>query len=187
VALTLIIANKNYSSWSLRPWIAMKVAGIAFEERQISLSDPDFRQRVLEFSPAGKVPVLIDGDAHVWESTAILEHLAERFPEAGLWPREAKARAHARSVAAEMHAGFSALRAECSMNMWRPVKSRPLSAEAVADIARIDAMWADCRQRLGRSCSAASGRPTPCTRRSSRASSPTMSRSARYRGPTSRR
>jgi glutathione S-transferase len=149
MALTLVIGNKNYSSWSLRPWIAMKTVGIAFEERLISLSEPDFKQRVLAVSPAGKVPVLIDGDAHVWETVAILEHLAERFPAARLWPADAAARAHARSIAAEMHAGFMALRRECPMNMWRPPRPHRLSADATADAARIDAMWADCRQRFG--------------------------------------
>jgi glutathione S-transferase len=149
MALTLVIGNKNYSSWSLRPWIAMRATGIAFEERLISLSEPDFKQRVLAVSPAGKVPVLIDGDAHVWESVAIFEHLAERFPAAQLWPADAAARAHARSIVAEMHAGFMALRSECPMNMWRPVREHKLSTEAATNAARIDAMWADCRQRFG--------------------------------------
>jgi len=91
MALTLIIGNKNYSSWSLRPWIAMKVAGIEFDERVIPLYEPGSREQVLKFSPAGKVPVLIDGDMQVWESLAILEHLAEKFPKAGLWPADARA------------------------------------------------------------------------------------------------
>ncbi|MBX6426679.1 MAG: glutathione S-transferase family protein [Variibacter sp.] len=149
MALTLVIGNKNYSSWSLRAWIALKASGIAFEERLIPLSEPDFKQRVLGLSPSGKVPVLIDEDLHVWESIAILEYLAERFPEAQLWPAEGRARAHARSIAAEVHAGFAALRRECPMNMWRPVRARSLSADAAADVARIDAIWTDCRQRFG--------------------------------------
>jgi glutathione S-transferase len=150
LALALVIGNKNYSSWSLRPWLAMKAGGIAFEERLISLTDPDFKRRVLDVSPCGKVPVLIDGDVHVWESLAIFEYLAERFPQTQLWPADAAARAHARSIVAEMHAGFSALRGECPMNLWRPVKPASLSAAATGDVARIDAMWADCRKRFGR-------------------------------------
>jgi len=149
MALTLIIGNKNYSSWSLRPWIAMRTAGIAFTERVISLDDPAFKPTLLQFSPAGKVPVLVDGDVRVWESLAILEYLAERFPAAGLWPADAAARAHARAIAAEMHAGFVPLRRQCPMNFWRPVLRRELTAEAAANVARIDAMWSDCRTRFG--------------------------------------
>jgi len=148
MALILLIGNKNYSSWSLRPWIAMKVAGIGFEERVISLDDAQFKRRVGEISPAGKVPALADGDIRVWESLAILEYLAEKFPEKRLWPQKPEARAHARAIAAEMHAGFAPLRRECPMNFWRPVKQRELSAEAAANVARIDAMWADCRERF---------------------------------------
>jgi glutathione S-transferase len=104
---------------------------------------------VLQVSGTGKVPALIDGDIHVWESLAILEHLAERFPQAGLWPSDLAARAHARAISAEMHAGFAALRRECPMNMWRPVRPHSLSPEAEANVARIDAMWNDCRARFG--------------------------------------
>lgn len=149
MALTLLVGNKNYSSWSLRPWIAMRATGIAFDEVQISLGAADFKQRVLQVSPAGKVPALVDGDIHVWESLAILEYLAERFPEAGLWPEHAAARAHARAICAEMHAGFHALRRECPMNMWRPVKRMEQSEETESDVRRIDAMWAECRSRFG--------------------------------------
>ena len=149
MALTLVIGNKNYSSWSLRPWIAMKAAGIPFEERLIPLYDGDYKQRLLEISPGGKVPILIDGDIHVWESLAILEHLAERFPDAGLWPKDPGARAHARAISAEMHAGFVPLRSECPMNLWRPIIARAISPEAQANVARIDAMWTECRSRFG--------------------------------------
>ena len=97
VALTLIIGNKNYSSWSLRPWIAMKVAGIAFDEQVISLNAEDFKPRLLAVSGTGKVPTLIDGDIKIWESLAILEYLAEKFPKANLWPSDPAARAHARA------------------------------------------------------------------------------------------
>jgi glutathione S-transferase len=149
LALTLVIGNKNYSSWSLRPWIAMKVAGIAFHEIVISLDAKDFKARVSQISESGKVPALADGTVHVWESLAILEYLAEKFPAAKLWPADPAARARARAVASEMHAGFAALRRTCPMNFWRPVKKRELSDEVLADVRRIEALWADCRIRFG--------------------------------------
>jgi glutathione S-transferase len=149
MALTLLIGNKNYSSWSFRPWFAMKVAGIAFDEQVISLDAPDFKARVGHISGSGKVPALADGAVKVWESLAILDYLAERFPQAGLWPADRAARAQARAIAAEMHAGFTALRNECAMNMWRPVMARELTPQALADIRRIDAIWTDCRNRFG--------------------------------------
>ncbi len=149
MALTLVIGNKNYSSWSLRPWIAMQVAGIAFGEIVIPLYEPGSREQILHYSPAGKVPVLIDGDAVIWESLAILEYLADKFPAARLWPAEARARGHARSVASEMHAGFQALRRNCPMNLWLPRRARPQSEEVMADVRRIDALWSDCRARFG--------------------------------------
>ncbi|MCF8478284.1 MAG: glutathione S-transferase family protein [Pseudolabrys sp.] len=149
MALHLFIGNKNYSSWSMRPWIAMKVAGIPFEETVISLNAPDFKPRLLAVSGTGKVPTLIDGEIKVWESLAILEYLAEKFPEAGLWPKQAGARAHARVVATEMHGGFIPLRQSMPMNMWRPVIKRELTPEAADNVKRIEAMWADCRARFG--------------------------------------
>ena len=148
MALTLVIGNKNYSSWSLRPWIAMTVAGIPFEEKVISLDAPDFKARVRAVSGTGKVPVLIDGDVQVWESLAILEYLAEKFPAARLWPEDAAARAHARTIANEMHGGFLPLRRHLPMNMWRPVIKRALTPEVTANAVRIEAMWADCRTRF---------------------------------------
>jgi glutathione S-transferase len=147
--LHLIIGNKNYSSWSFRPWLAMKVAGIAFEETVISLDAPDFKARVTAVSGTGKVPVLIDGDVHVWESLAILEYLAERFPAAGLWPDELAVRAHARAIATEMHSGFLPLRRHLPMNVSRPVRPRVLDDSASADVTRIDAIWNECRTRCG--------------------------------------
>jgi glutathione S-transferase len=147
--LQLIIGNKNYSSWSLRPWLAMKVAGIPFQETLISLEAADFKSRLLELSGAGKVPVLIDGESRIWESLAILEYLAEKFPNAGLWPREPATRGHARAIASEMHAGFQALRRQLPMNIWRPVIPRPLDADAQADAKRIQAIWGECRTRFG--------------------------------------
>ena len=144
----LTIGNKNYSSWSMRPWFAMKVAGILFEETVISLNAPDFKER-LKLSGTGKVPVLAAGTVRVWESLAILEYLAETVPAAKLWPADAAARAHARAISNEMHAGFLPLRRQCPMNMWRPIKKMELNAEAAANVARIDAMWSDCRARFG--------------------------------------
>src|SRR5690242_6372922 len=139
VALRLIVGNKNYSSWSMRPWIAMKAAGIAFTEEVIALNAPDFQQRVSKISGTGKVPALDDNGVHVWESLAILEYLAERFPDARLWPSDPAARAHARAVSSEMHAGFVPLRRACPMNMWRPVKKRELADDAMANVRRIEA------------------------------------------------
>ncbi len=147
MTLRLLIGNKNYSSWSFRPWIAMKTAGIPFEETVISLDNSEFRPRVAELSPAGMVPVLADGDVRVWESLAILEYLAEKFPEARLWPADTAARAHARTVAAEMHAGFAPLRRHCPMNIARQPKVRELTPEVEDNVRRIDALWSDCRAR----------------------------------------
>jgi glutathione S-transferase len=150
MTLKLVIGNKNYSSWSMRPWVAMKAGGIAFEEIFIPLyTGPADKQRLLDVSPAGKVPALIDGDVTVWDSLSIVEYLAERFPEARLWPDAREARAHARSISAEMHSGFAALRNECGMNLHRPVKAKPLSEAARADIARVQEIWTDCRTRYG--------------------------------------
>ena len=149
MGLHLIIGNKNYSSWSFRPWLGMKATGIAFEETVISLEAKDFKERVQAMSGAGKVPVLIDGEIRVWESLAILEYLAETYPAAGLWPRNADARAHARAIASEMHAGFLPLRRHLPMNIWRPVKARALDDGAAADARRIDAIWSECRARFG--------------------------------------
>jgi len=147
MALKLIIGNKNYSSWSMRPWIAMKVANIPFEETVISLNAPNFKQVVGPVSGTGKVPVLVDGDVRVWESLAILEYLAEKLPNAGLWPADSAARAFARAISNEMHAGFLPLRRLMPMNMWRPVIKRELTAEAAANVQRIEAIWAESRAR----------------------------------------
>ncbi len=149
MALHLVIGNKNYSSWSFRPWLALKGAGIAFDETVISLEANDFKARIMALSGVGRVPVLIDGDVRVWELLAILEYLAEKFPAAGLWPRDARARAHARAIASEMHAGFLPLRRHLPMNVARPVKLRALDDGAAADVARIDAIWAKCLAESG--------------------------------------
>jgi glutathione S-transferase len=147
--LHLTIGNKNYSSWSFRPWLALRAAGIPFEETVLPLYLPGSKEQLLARSPAGKVPILQDGPVTVWESLAILEYVAEKFPDAGLWPADAMARAHARAIAGEMHAGFLPLRRQCPMNVRRPVKKLALNDDAAANAARIDAMWADCRARFG--------------------------------------
>lgn len=150
MTLRLMIGNKKYSSWSLRPWIAMSVAGIAFEERVIPFESEEFKREVGGVSGTGKVPVLIDGDIRIWESLAILEYLAEKFPAAGLWPKDVAARAHARVVANEMHAGFQALRNHLPANFARRVIKRDLTPPVIADVQRIEALWADCRARFGK-------------------------------------
>ena len=146
----LVIANKNYSSWSMRPWVLMRQAGIPFEEVLIPFDDmgPDsaFKRRMRALSPAGKVPVLIEGDEVVWDSLAIAETLAERFPDQRLWPADAAARARARSVCAEMHAGFSALRNHCPMNIEAslPEDGQRVWGEQAGlrnDVGRLHAMW----------------------------------------------
>ncbi|HKX41191.1 MAG TPA: glutathione S-transferase family protein [Burkholderiaceae bacterium] len=148
--MKLYIGNKNYSSWSMRPWVLMKQAGIAFDEVMVRFdsfdADSTFKRELQRVSPTGKVPVLVDGDLVVWDTLAIAEYLAERFPEKALWPADARARARARSVCAEMHAGFSAMRSHLTMNIEA---SLPAIGEKVlkeqpavrADIARIVALW----------------------------------------------
>jgi glutathione S-transferase len=151
MALTLVIGNKNYSSWSMRPWVALKACDIAFDEVFIPLYTGDAdKKRILDFTRSGKVPVLVDGDVTVWDSLAIIEYAAERFPQARLWPEHRAVRAHARSISAEMHSGFAALRNECGMNLHRPVGAIALSSEARADIARIQQIWTECRERYGK-------------------------------------
>jgi len=150
MGLKLVIGNKNYSSWSMRPWVALKACDIAFEEVFIPLYTGEAdKKRILDVTRSGKVPVLIDGDITVWDSLAIIEYAAEKFPRAGLWPEDSARRAHARSISAEMHSGFAALRNECGMNLHRPVKAITLSANAEADIARVQEIWTDCRDRYG--------------------------------------
>lgn len=150
MSLTLYIGNKNYSSWSFRPWLAMKAANIAFEEVLIPIyTGAADKQRILDVSPAGKVPVLTDGDVTVWDSIAIIEYLAEKFPGAGLWPKGTPARAHARAISAEMHGGFGGLRRECGMNIHRPIRAKALSDEARDNIARVQEIWSGCRERYG--------------------------------------
>jgi glutathione S-transferase len=151
MALKLVIGNKNYSSWSMRPWLALRANNIAFDEVFIPLYTGEAdKNRILAFTHSGKVPALIDGDITVWDSLAIIEYLAEKFPETRLWPQDRAARAHARSISAEMHSGFAALRNECGMNLHRPVGAIELSADCRANIARVQQIWAECRARHGK-------------------------------------
>lgn len=147
--LKLVIGNKNYSSWSMRPWLALRANGIPFEEVFIPLytDNKADKERILSFSDAGKVPTLVDGGITVWDSLAIIEYLAEKFPHTRLWPEDRAARAHARSISAEMHSGFMALRNECGMNLHRPIRGVALSDDARANVARIQAIWTECYQR----------------------------------------
>ena len=147
--LTLVIGNKNYSSWSLRPWLAMRVANIPFREVRIPLYDPATVAELASWSPSGKVPLLQDGDLKVWDSLAICEYLAEHFPDRHLWPEAAEARAVARSVAAEMHSGFANLRQAMSMNIRCRYPGQGRTPECLQDIQRILQIWSDCRSRFG--------------------------------------
>ncbi|HZP94098.1 MAG TPA: glutathione S-transferase family protein [Burkholderiales bacterium] len=143
----LVIGNKNYSSWSLRPWLLMRQADLAFEEVRIPLYQAGSKENILRFSPAGKVPVLVDGEITVWDSLAICEYLAECHPEKALWPHETRARAQARAVSAEMHSGFANLRKHLPMNLRRSIPRAEFPAEVRAEIARIQTIWSDCRAR----------------------------------------
>jgi glutathione S-transferase len=148
--LSLVIGNKNYSSWSLRPWLLLKQAGVSFREVSVSLYTETSGAEIRKYSPSGKVPVLIDGKITVWESLAIGEYLAEKFPHKNLWPADPAARAMARSVATEMHAGFGALRQHMSMNCRKHLPGKGRTPEVLKDIARITALWNDCRARFGK-------------------------------------
>lgn len=149
----LVIANKLYSSWSLRPWLVMRAFDIPFTETVIPLKQPDTQARILAFSPTGKVPVLIDrlgedGDAVVWESLAIISYLADRFPEKPMWPKGPAALAHAKAISMEMHAGFQTLRQTCPMNLGKRFAAPPMTDDLKANIHRLETMWRDSRKRF---------------------------------------
>ena len=147
--LTIVIGDKNLSSWSLRPWLALHATGYPFRERKILLNREDTRAKLQAVSPTAKVPALIDGELVLWESLAICETLAEWFPAARLWPVDATARAHCRSVAAEMNGGFAALRQEMPMNLQLRTTKEP-SAAVQADVARITQVWRACREKYAK-------------------------------------
>ena len=147
--MRLIIGNKNYSSWSLRAWLPLKHLRVPFEEERIALFTAGYKERIRSHSPAGKVPVLIDGATAVWESLAIGEYLAEKFPALNLWPRDPAQRARARSLSAEMHAGFASLRTAMPMNVRSRHPGKGRSPEVDADIGRVAQIWNECLQRSG--------------------------------------
>ncbi|UXI67646.1 glutathione S-transferase family protein [Tahibacter amnicola] len=145
---TLVIGNKNFSSWSLRPWLLLKHFDVDFAEIRLPLDTPEFYATIGRYSPTGRVPVLQDGELVVWDSLAILEYSNERWLEGAGWPADRATRAHARAVSAEMHSGFQALRSECPMDCVRRTRD-PISAEARRDVDRIATLWRDCRNRYG--------------------------------------
>jgi glutathione S-transferase len=149
VPLTLVIANKAYSSWSFRPWILMRHLEIPFTEIVIPMGQETTRAEMLKYAPTAKCPSLHDDEIAVWDSLAIIEYLAETFLEKAVWPKDKAARAHARSLAAEMHSGFMGLRQHLPMNMRRAVARRDLTPEAQADVARLEQAWSKARQRFG--------------------------------------
>lgn len=148
-AYTLVIGNKAYSSWSMRPWLLMRQAGLDFSEIRIPLYQEGHDIAIRRHAPSGRVPVLHDGALKVWDSLAICEYLAERHPEKGLWPAGTAARAHARAISAEMHAGFAALRSGMPMNVRRVFPGAGLNDAVAVDIARVVAMWENCLEKSG--------------------------------------
>lgn len=148
-ALQLFIGNKNYSSWSFRPWLAMTVAEIPFEEKFFRFADDFDNTHFLEFSPGKTVPALHDGELKIWDSLAILEYVAELFPEKNLWPADRAVRAEARAISSEMHSGFGALRSACPMNMRRPVETLKVGDDVRANVTRIEQIWSSCLAKSG--------------------------------------
>ncbi len=151
MSLKLVIGSKNFSSWSLRAWLALEQIAAPYEEIFISFGDADWREQIKRRSPSGKVPYLIDGALGIWDSLAIVEHLHEKFPAAKLWPSDPAARAFARSVVAEMHSGFSALRNNMPMDLQENAPGKGHTPEALADAARVQEIWRECRKRFGTS------------------------------------
>lgn len=148
-SLKLVIGNKNYSSWSLRAWLVLKQAGLEFEEIRIPLYVLGAKEQILQYSPSGKVPVLIDGDKLIWDSLAIAEYVAERVPDCDLLPADSYARAVARSVSAEMHSGFVSLRSHMPMDCRARRPGKGMTPEVAQDIDRIKTIWRECRQAFG--------------------------------------
>lgn len=148
----LVIGNKNYSSWSLRPWLALTMAGIPFDEKLIRFGEPRFGREVRKVSEAGMVPVLLHKGLTIWDSLAIIEYAAETWPKAHVWPKTAAARAMARSAAAEIHSGFRGIRSACPMNLRRPkvALKAGFSAAVLRDVKRLETLWAQCRKAHGK-------------------------------------
>ena len=155
MSLTVVIGNKNYSSWSMRPWVLLKQFDISFEELMLKFESPEWDANIARMAPTRKVPTLWDGDAGatsstpVWETIAIIEYIADRFPQLDIWPRDVAARAMARAVSAEMHAGFQALRANMPMNIRSHHPGKGMQSGVAEDIARIEAIWRIARERFG--------------------------------------
>ncbi|RYE32285.1 MAG: glutathione S-transferase family protein [Hyphomicrobiales bacterium] len=151
--MKLLIGNKCYSSWSLRPWLLMRATGIAFTEQLVPLDAPGFKEAIFAAAPGsgGTVPTLVDGEIAVWETLAICEYLHDTQPQAGIWPRDKAARAHARAISSEMHAGFTALRNACPMNLGKRFAVRDRGPGVARDVARVTALWRQARERFGAS------------------------------------
>ena len=147
--LTIYLGNRNYASWSLRAWLALKATGAAFEEVVIPLFQPGSKETLLKYSPSGKVPALHHGETVVWDSLAICGYLGDIFPAASLWPADPAAKAMARSISAEMHSSFPALRGQFPMNIRSNFPGREITPEAQSDINRVMAIWRTCRNRFG--------------------------------------
>ena len=148
----MLVGNQNYSSWSLRPYMALAMAGIVFDKQMIRLLVPGFKAKLAKYNAAGKLPLLIHNGNTIWDTLAIIEYAAETWPDKNIWPKNKKARAMARSVSAEMHSGFFAIRNACPMNLRRPIKLPPggISAAVRADVDRLEALWAQCRKLHGK-------------------------------------
>ena len=149
--MKLLIGNKCYSSWSLRAWLLMRATGIAFTEQLVLLDEPGFKEAIFAAAPGsgGTVPTLVDGDIAVWETLAICEYLHDTQPQAGIWPRDKAARAHARAIASEMHAGFTALRGACPMNLGKRFAARDRGPGVARDVERLTGLWRQARERFG--------------------------------------
>lgn len=149
--MKLLIGNKCYSSWSLRAWLLMRVAGITFTEQLVPLDEPGFKEAIFAAAPGsgGTVPTLVDGEIAVWETLAICEYLHDTQPQAGIWPRDAAARAHARAISSEMHAGFTALRSACPMNLGKRFATRDRGPGVARDVERLTGLWRQARERFG--------------------------------------
>ncbi|MBN9451086.1 MAG: glutathione S-transferase family protein [Bosea sp.] len=149
--MKLLIGNKCYSSWSLRAWLLMRASGIAFTEQLVPLDEPGFKEAIFATAPGsgGTVPTLVDGEIAVWETLAICEYLHDTQPQAGIWPRDKAARAHARAIASEMHAGFTALRGACPMNLGKRFAARDRGPGVARDVERLTSLWRQARARFG--------------------------------------